>query len=719
MPVTPTYPGVYIEEIPSGVRTITGVATSITAFIGRAVRGPVNQATTITSFADFERTFGGLSVDRPMSYAVRDFYANGGSLAVIVRLFSPFFRDSTLATEAKTAAKSVSDAVEAAATAAGATLAKVTTAATKAAAAVAGTLGVSPAEIASSSSVAAATTTAAAATGATPATVATAAVAMAANYRAATILANGVSIPGIDAAVAVAIAAATSAKKSGATLATVQADVSAAIANYPNNPEKTLAANVQTAVTAAAAGATPVPADLAKAASDEVKTLVATAVSVATAKTNHLTLVAASSGAWANALKIRIEAIDKSVAADVATKLGVTPDDLFNLIVRDDGTGATERYLNVTVVPSARRLDKILNDSSNLIRSSGTLAATVPDPDPAPPSGGNIWLDNIPPTFSRVGPGATATDGLALSVTDFLGDPADKTGLEAVRPVDLFNLLCIPPDTRGGTIDNSVYQAAMNLCVDRRAMLIVDSPAIWSANPQSAASTASAGLSALGLGGQAARNAALYFPRVIQPDPLQGNILDTFVPCGMIAGIMARTDASRGVWKAPAGLDASLNNIQDLEIVLTDPENGVLNPLGINCLRSFPVNGRVVWGARTLRGADQLSDEYKYIPVRRLALFLEESLFRGTQWVVFEPNDEPLWSQIRLNIGAFMHNLFRLGAFQGNSPKQAYFVKVDSETTTQNDIDNGIVNIVVGFAPLKPAEFVIIQLQQMAGQIQV
>jgi phage tail sheath protein FI len=151
---------------------------------------------------------------------------------------------------------------------------------------------------------------------------------------------------------------------------------------------------------------------------------------------------------------------------------------------------------------------------------------------------------------------------------------------------------------------------------------------------------------------------------------------------------------------------------------LNDAENGILNPLGINCLRFFPASGRVVWGARTLRGADQLADEYKYVPVRRLALYIEESLYRGTQLVVFEPNDEPLWAQIRLNVGAFMHNLFRQGAFQGQSPKDAYFVKCDKETTTQNDIDLGIVNIVVGFAPLKPAEFVVIQLQQIAGQIE-
>jgi phage tail sheath protein FI len=205
---------------------------------------------------------------------------------------------------------------------------------------------------------------------------------------------------------------------------------------------------------------------------------------------------------------------------------------------------------------------------------------------------------------------------------------------------------------------------------------------------------------------------------VLESDPARQGQIDTFAPCGIIAGVMARTDTQRGVWKAPAGLDAALNGIQGLSVVLTDGENGQLNPLGVNCLRSFPASGAVVWGSRTLRGADLLADDYKYIPVRRLALYIEESLFRGTQWVVFEPNDDPLWAQIRLNVGAFMHNLFRQGAFQGKTPQDAYFVKCDSETTTQNDINLGIVNIVVGFAPLKPAEFVVIQLQQMAGQIQ-
>jgi hypothetical protein len=181
---------------------------------------------------------------------------------------------------------------------------------------------------------------------------------------------------------------------------------------------------------------------------------------------------------------------------------------------------------------------------------------------------------------------------------------------------------------------------------------------------------------------------------------------------------MARIDASRGVWKAPAGTEADLRGINGLEFRFTDLENGVLNQRAVNTIRIFP-NGIVNWGARTMDGDDDFASEYKYIPVRRTALFIEESLYRGLKWVVFEPNDEPLWAQIRLNVGAFMHDLFRQGAFQGKTKQEAYFVKCDYETTTQNDINLGIVNIWVGFAPLKPAEFVVLYLQQMTGQVQV
>jgi phage tail sheath protein FI len=209
----------------------------------------------------------------------------------------------------------------------------------------------------------------------------------------------------------------------------------------------------------------------------------------------------------------------------------------------------------------------------------------------------------------------------------------------------------------------------------------------------------------------------MFFPRVNLSNPLRDNRIEVFAASGAIAGVMARTDANRGVWKSPAGLDATLSGVLGLSVPLNDPENGAINQLGVNCLRNFPNTGPTVWGARTLKGADSLASEWKYLAVRRTALFLEESLYRGLQWVVFEPNDEPLWAQIRLNVGAFMQSLFRQGAFQGASPKDAYFVRCDGTTTTQTDINLGIVNILVGFAPLKPAEFVVIKLQQIAGDI--
>jgi hypothetical protein len=189
-------------------------------------------------------------------------------------------------------------------------------------------------------------------------------------------------------------------------------------------------------------------------------------------------------------------------------------------------------------------------------------------------------------------------------------------------------------------------------------------------------------------------------------------------PTGAIAGLMARIDSSRGVWKAPAGTEADLRGITGLERRFSDLENGVLNPRAINTLRVFPT-GVVCWGARTMDGDDANPSDFKYVPIRRLSLFIEESLYRGLAWVVFEPNDEPLWAQIRLNVGAFMQGLFTQGAFQGRKSSDAYFVRCDAETTTQDDRNKGIVNIWVGFAPLKPAEFVVLYLQQMAGQIAV
>jgi hypothetical protein len=262
-----------------------------------------------------------------------------------------------------------------------------------------------------------------------------------------------------------------------------------------------------------------------------------------------------------------------------------------------------------------------------------------------------------------------------------------------------------------GETDATALSGVQHLCVLRRAFLIVD--------PDPNATVATIVPIPSALTGSDARNSAIFFPQIRAADPLQQGALADFPPCGFVAGVFARTDSSRGVWKSPAGSDASLNGATGLAITMSDAENGQLNPLAVNCLRTLPIYGNVVWGSRTLQGQNDRGSEWKYIAVRRMALFLEESLYRGTQWVVFEPNDEPLWAQIRLNIGAFLQGLFRQGAFQGRTPREAYFVKCDSETTTQADINLGIVNILVGFAPLKPAEFVIIKLQQIAGDIPV
>jgi uncharacterized protein len=310
--------------------------------------------------------------------------------------------------------------------------------------------------------------------------------------------------------------------------------------------------------------------------------------------------------------------------------------------------------------------------------------------------------------------GVPGDDGVAPTTGDYFGSAVAQTGFHALDPVDLFNLMVIPPDEGVLAPDHlKLWGPASVYCAEHRAFLLVDAPPTWTGadGRPAVVGNVSTFLSALNV--SVKTHSAVFYPRLVFDDR---GLKRMTGPGGAIAGLMARTDATRGVWKAPAGVEADVRDVLGVEVKLTDAENGVLNKKAVNCIRVFP-GGLVNWGARTMAGDDDTGSEWKYIPIRRLALNIEESLFRGTKWVVFEPNDEPLWAKIRLNINAYMMSLFRQGAFQGTSPKEAFFVKCDKDTTTQDDRNKGIVNIEVGFAPLKPAEFVVIKIQQIAGDL--
>jgi phage tail sheath protein FI len=297
-----------------------------------------------------------------------------------------------------------------------------------------------------------------------------------------------------------------------------------------------------------------------------------------------------------------------------------------------------------------------------------------------------------------------------FSEEDFMSVFQQDSSLDKVS---VFNLLVIP-----GVADNGIWSEALAFSERKLAFVIMDPPA------QDSADGYGDTLPLIGDDMQSAiipksTNGALYFPYLQSNDPLTGNTLQ-LPPSGFVAGLYATTDSNRGVWKAPAGLQTTvLNTIGVVDTGrMTDMRQGTLNPLGVNCLRDFPGIGTVIWGARTLITQNPAYEQWRYVSVRRMALFLEQTLYANLSWVVFEPNDDPLWVAIRLSIESFMLSLFQQGAFQGSTPSQAFQVLCDSSTTTQQDIDNGVVNILVAFAPLQPAEFVVVKIAQLAGQSQ-
>jgi phage tail sheath protein FI len=382
--------------------------------------------------------------------------------------------------------------------------------------------------------------------------------------------------------------------------------------------------------------------------------------------------------------------------------------DTADIVISYGTTVETYRKVQIT------NLVTTLN-GSNLV----TVTLSAPPPPAYPPAG----------TYS-LGYGSLTAPFVAPSAGDTVINPVDFapvfTDGASLDKVPVFNLLATP-----GITDPSVTSEAAAYCERKRAFYIADTPAprkktgwdidtVISKLNQSQPLTSAPPVSI---------NAAVYYPWLQTSDPVTGNTTDPVTgepvmapPSGYVAGVYGREDTARGVWKAPAGTETSLVGTTGVSQggLMTDNQQGILNKNAINCMRVFPGVGTVVFGARTTAGADAntAQQQWKYVSVRRMALFIEQTLYAGLTWAVFEGNDTPLWNALAQEVTAFMLSLFRLGAFAGSTPSQAFVVKCDSTTTTPADVANGIVNILVGFAPLLPAEFVVVKIAQLAGQAQ-
>lgn len=318
-------------------------------------------------------------------------------------------------------------------------------------------------------------------------------------------------------------------------------------------------------------------------------------------------------------------------------------------------------------------------------------------------------FDVIPATMGAAVALAGGDDGDPPGLADY---QAFFTSMKKVRDASIIVLpgQYLPKDGSGNTIIDAAIAHAEET---KNRMVVIDPEPGYELDQGSKASTLITTTSTY---------TSMYYPWAKVRNPFYN--VDTnptapttllAAPSAIAAGVWARIDGMRGVWKAPAGVETGLRGLVGLEYVVDDTDQDQLNPLGVNCLRRFPNYGSVVWGTRTL--STKANPEWRYVPVRRTAIFIEESLYNGIQWAVFEPNDHRLWGSLRANIGGFMNGLFRAGAFQGEKANDAYFVRCGlGDTMTQDDIDRGQVIVIVGFAPLKPAEFVIVRIQQKVAQ---
>lgn len=729
------YPGVYVQEVPSGVRTIVTASTSTLAVIGHFPRGPVGMPVKVTSWSDVVRTFGNLDRRFAALYALQDFFQQGGAYAWVNRV--AFERptvtlmsvERALTIEAR-ANGTGGNAITAAITVNTDGGFNLTLRDGDNPAATISNLSADPA----SPRFAERIVNAPAAEGGStlvqirntnfpPA--ATAALPLAGggtNSRASLAIPSvpqpALTLQGLEGWTAATRVTATANNANfdltigdhsvltnlGLTPGTAN-DVTAKVAELMDGQGRRVAAVVLNRhplrIPVNSSGAAPATLALNnnRAASTPGQPAAASHnVARATGNGSSMTVSAANPGTWGNELRIGIGAVPGG----------------FDLLVNEykgSEIVASETFRGLSIIESdARFAARAVNESSRLIRISNLV--TAPRESQAGTSVDRLTLNQLSPLSGGQDgtlPGEPAWPGNAAAV--FSGTFDNKQGVplyDLISP-ELFNLMIVPEAPLMSDNGFDIYAAAGAYCRGALAFLLVDHPA------------ANDAVDKIGdwdiagrLGSDLARSAAICFPRLDKADPLGGR--RRMQSSGAIAGLMARIDGQRGVWKAPAGLEASIGGAIPT-IGMTDRQQAGLNKAGINCLRVKPGAGTVQWGARTLAGADTLASEWKYVPVRRTALMIEQTLRDSLGWVVFEPNDEGLWAQIRLNIGAFMQSLFVRGAFQGATPREAYLVKCDGETTSQQDVNAGIVNILVGFAPLKPAEFVVVRLTQLAGRL--
>lgn len=678
MSIQLTYPGVYVQELPSGSHTITGVTTATTAFVGFLQRGPIDTPVQCFNFGDFQRAFGGLDPLSPTSFQVYQFFLNGGNEAWVSRLVA-----------------------------------------------------------------------------ATPAPVLP-------------ILALGGKAPSSSGG-----GSATPSPPSGATVLNLQAhnpgtwgENMFVSVDYMSNALNTF--NL-TASLYSVASTSPTSTSYSLVASQQLG-----AVTLDPTQPNYIAEVLAEKSLpetglialgmksttpttpppFASGTMLTVTVPATPVAMTLAVTVVAPPTNISGKPVTSVPVNAPSPVQISSVADLVGGIQQALSNAAGALKMPGLASAIVRScTSPfAPTTAGapraqliQIWIPDptyagyligisgspsttfttlstnyqaqalapaVSTTMVPVGEAPPPPNGNPPGGLDVAGNPTSRTGIYALEAMQIVNLIVLPDLP---SMEEGDYLTAATSLLDyaqaRRAFALVDLPS-GITTPSAAVAWAQSTPASFG---QGIINAASYFPSVEIPTPFS-NAPMVLGPSGTMAGVYAATDNSRGVWKAPAGISASLAGVEALQYVMNDQENGLLNPMGINALRNFPVYSNIAWGARTLAAPNVADDDWKYVPVRRLTLYLEHSLVQGLQWVVFEPNDDTLWAQIRLSVNGFLQPLFMQGAFAGTTPSQAYQCTCDESTTTPTDQVNGIVNIVVQFAPVRPAEFVVITIQQMAGQ---